>query len=392
MINIQRVLAIISIFLLAACGGGGGDSTPSVTTPITPTASTVVSGLASKGIIAGGLVKLFALNADGSKGTQLGQDTTKSDGTYSINLGSYTGPVIVEASGTYTDEATGQPKTISAEAPLRAALGSTSGNVTLPVTPLTDLAVRQAGALTPDNITAANTLISSTFKVDIINTIPAAPTSEAFQSTTTTQAQKDYSMILAAVSQQMQTSGSDLATTLTTINSGISSAGMNAQTAATITSAATTFIANPNNQTTVTTIAGSTLETIGSTTLKLTLTLQGSSASTVKGIQVAITLPTGASVKADSTKNVLDGVITVTGSATNSSTVGNYTAATATSPATLLIGLMSSTTLSAGDVIILNYDLAAGSSVPAATAFTLSAPKLVATGGVAVSGASLALH
>jgi hypothetical protein len=43
-------------------------------------------------------------------------------------------------------------------------------------------------------------------------------------------------------------------------------------------------------------------------------------------------------------------------------------------------------------VIILNVDLAPGSIIPDAGAFTIAASKLVATGGAVVSGASLLLH
>jgi hypothetical protein len=386
--TIQRTFALISILLLTACGGGGGGSAPA-----TPATQTVVKGVASKGLITNGTVNIYALNTDGSKGALLGTGTTDGNGAYSISCGSYSGPVVVEASGSYLDEATGQTKTVPASAPLRAALPSVTGTVSLPVTPLTDLAVRQAGPLTAQSITAANTLISATFKVDIINTMPAAPTTAAFQSNSTTQAQKDYALVLAAVSQQMSTSGSDLATTLTTINSGISSTGMDAQTAATITAAATTFVTtNPNNQTSVTTMTGSTLQTIGAATMKLTVALQGNNAATVKGIQATITLPNGATLRAVADGTLASGVVTARGSAASASIEGKYTAATATDPATVTLGLISSSNLSAGDIIELTIDVAAGATAPSASAYIITASTFAATGGVTVSGASVVLR
>lgn len=384
--NIRLILVIISIFLLGACGGGaGGGSTPG-------TITTTINGVASKGLIANGTVTIFALNADGSKGTQLGIGGTDSFGNYSISFASYNGPVIVEASGSYLDEATGQTKTVPTSEPLRAALPNATGTVSLPITPLTDLAVRQAGTLTAQNITAANTLLSDAFKFNITNTIPAAPTATAFQSSTITQDQKDYALVLAAVSQQMQTNGSSLATTLSNLNSGISSIGISAQTAASITAAATAFVANPNNLTSVTTITGSSLQTIGSTSRKLTLSLQGTSATSVKGIQATITLPDGASASADATGKVLSGVFTTKGSAVNCSIDGNYTPATANSQAILTFGLISSTTLTTGDVIDINLDIAPETSSPPITGFIISSMKLVATGGVVVSDASLVMR
>lgn len=374
--NIQRTLAIISLLLLTACGGGGGGSTSAP-------ATTTIKGVASKGLITNGTVNIFALNADGTKGTKLGTGTTDEIGNYSISFASYSGPVVVEASGDYLDEATGVTKTVPASAPLRAAIANASGTVSIAVTPLTDLAVRKAGTLTAQKITTANTLLSETFKIDIISTIPAAPTVTVFQSSATTQAQKDYALVLAAVSQHMQTSGSDLTTTLSSLSSGITSTGILPQTFADISSAGATFI----NQTGITVFAGSILETIGTTNLKLNLALQGSASPTVKAFQATITLPPGATVRADASGEVLTGVLAATGI-----TAGKYTAATATSLATLAIDLISSTNLAAGDVMVVSIDLAAGSKITASSDFTLSVGKLVATGGTAVSGASLILH
>lgn len=383
--NIQRTLAIISLLLLTACGGGGGGSTSAP-------ATTTIKGVASKGLITNGTVNIFALNADGTKGTKLGTGTTDDIGNYSISFASYSGPVVVEASGDYLDEATGVTKTVPASVPLRAAIANASGTVSIAVTPLTDMAVRQAGTLTAQKITTANTLLSETFKIDIISTIPAAPTVTAFQSSATTQAQKDYALVLAAVSQHMQTSGSDLATTLSSLSIGITSAGISAQTASTITAAATTFVANTNNRTSVTEITGSSLQTIGSTARKMTLALQGTSAASVKSIQATITLPAGVSLRADATGKVFATSITATGSAANSYIDGNYIPATDSSPATLTVGLISETTLSSGDVIDLNIDLALGGTSPQVTGFTILSSKLAATGGAVVNGASLALR
>lgn len=385
--NIQRILLIISLSLLAACGGGGTSGTTGGTA--TP-AATVIKGVASKGVITNGTVTVYALTASGAKGAQLGTGSTDGSGAYSIAIGSYSGPVVVEAHGSYTDEATGLIKTVPAATPLRAALAGASGTVTLPVTPLTELAVQQAGTLTAANISAANSLVSSSFKLDIIATVPVAATAAAFQSGSATQAQKDYALTLAAVSQQMQSSGTDLSTTLSAINSGITSAGLTTQTAAAITGAASTFIASPANQTGTTTLAGTTLQSL--TTMKLSVAVQGSAAATVKGVQATIELPAGATVRSDAEGKLLPAIITAIGSAAGSSVDGSYAAATAAHPATVTIGLISTAALSEGRVVELTVDLPPGSTVPSAGAFTITASRLVASGGVTASGASLALQ
>lgn len=382
--RIKQILIIITLLLLAACGSGGGG--------MPTTDGTVIQGVASKGIITNGTVTVFALNADGSKGAQLGTGSTDGAGAYNIFIGSYTGPVMVEAYGSYTDEATGLPLTVPASAPLRAVMAHAAGTVSLSVTPLTDLAVRQAGALTTQNITTANALISDLFKVDIIATAPAAPTSGAFQSSATTQAQKDYALVLAAVSQQMQTGGTSLATTLTTLNNGISQAGMDQQTAATLATAINSFIANPVNQTGVTTVAGTSLQTVGATSMKLTVVLQGAAAASVKGIQTTITLPAGVVLRTEATGEVMSGDITQAANTPTGTIIGKYTVAANGAPASVTIGFPTTGNLTAGDVLILNADLLPGVSAPTAAAFIFSGSKLVDADGNSVGGASLALR
>jgi hypothetical protein len=382
--SIRLTLALVPLLLLASCGGGA---------PVAPAPqATVINGVASKGAITNGTVTVYALESDGSKGVQLGTGSTNGNGGYSISIGGYKGLVMVEAYGAYTDEATGVPLNVPATAPLRAALANASGTVSLSVTPLTDLAVQQAGPLTAQNVTAANALISDLFKVDIVATLPVAVTASAFQATGTTQAQKDYALALAAVSQQMQTSGGDLAATLSSLNSGISATGMNAQTVTTITAAVNDFIANPSNQTGVTTVANSALQSVGSTSMKLALVLTGSSAASVRGVQTKITFPAGVTLRADSTGSILNGVMTQAANTPAGLSTGRFAAAGNGAAASATLAFVTTGTLLAGDFVTLNADLASGVSAPGAVAFALSGSKLVDAYGNVVSGASLSLR
>ncbi|MBJ6724589.1 WD40/YVTN/BNR-like repeat-containing protein [Geomesophilobacter sediminis] len=208
----------IAAFSLACfgCSGGGGSSSsgPSLN-------GNVISGVASKGIIANGNIKIYSLKSDGSKGDLLASALTDSNGEYAATVGSYSGPVLVEASGNYQDEATGQQMTISANAPLRAAYPNITGATTISVSPFTEIAVRKASStsLTPTSINTANNLIASIFTFDSIKTKPLAMTVAALQ--TSAQSQKDYTLALAALSQMAKTSGTPVSNVIDAISGDI---------------------------------------------------------------------------------------------------------------------------------------------------------------------------
>lgn len=188
--------AVLVISLLAGCGGGGGGggSTAGGT-------STIVSGYAVKGPISGGVVTLYAINSNGLKGNALGSGRTASDGYYAINIGAYTGNIIVEVvGGSYIDEATSASVNNST---LRAAVASVNGSTTVSVTPLTEIAVINAGnTLTQSSISTANSLVSNMIGgINIISTTPVDATNISSQGAT--QVKKDYGLALAAVSQMI---------------------------------------------------------------------------------------------------------------------------------------------------------------------------------------------
>ena len=191
--KILKLIGLIAIsFAITACGGGSGSQAP---------VATSVNGVASKGPITGGEVKVYALRSDGSQGDQLGPTKkTNENGTYSVDIGNYSGNILVEVTdGTYTDEATGN---LNQPNPgLRAALAEASGTVAVAVTPLTEIAVQSAATLTKENIERANSLVSSMVGTDIISTIPVDVSSVV--PGTASQAQIEYGMMLAAISKMI---------------------------------------------------------------------------------------------------------------------------------------------------------------------------------------------
>lgn len=146
--------AALMLTVLSSCGGGGTNTASQE--PV----ATAIYGIASKGPVQNGDVTVWKLNEDGTKGEVLKEGVvTSSDGSYVAEIGKYNGNIMVEVTGgTYQDEATGT--TTSLSIPLRAALTGARGNITLAVTPLTELAVRKAGdKLTKTAIEDANALV-----------------------------------------------------------------------------------------------------------------------------------------------------------------------------------------------------------------------------------------
>ena len=168
-----------------------------------PSGTVLVSGLVSKGPLVGSTVCAYAIT-NSAKGVQLGAcATTGSDGRYNVDLGSYAGAVLLEAtSGIYVDEATGS--TVSLSTPLRSMLTSVSGTTdSAAITPLTDLAYQMAmaagGSLSASRMQSAIASVQSNFGVaDIVRTMPANALNVAASSTS---AEKIYALALATLSQ-----------------------------------------------------------------------------------------------------------------------------------------------------------------------------------------------
>lgn len=375
------------LMLTAACGGGGGGGSE----------STTVTGVAAAGVIKGGTVKVFApySSATGADKKQIGATATTdaTTGRYTVNLGSYTGPVIVEVFGNYIDEATGQSATISSTAPLRAMAVTTAGTVDVAVTPLTELAARQAVTLsggdgnkvTAANIDTANAQISDLFKVsDIIATQPL----DANAPLTGSADQKNYTLVLAALS-QLGNDPTKLDATLDTVAAGISTSGVMTDPVATsITDALDAFVAptNTNNKTgiTTTTLPGE-LADIGTTTVTLTMVLTGTG---VKSVQTDITLPANVSAETDDAGALAAGVLTNLIGGTNVSLVGSSLSA---GTVRVIFNRADATAMPAGDIATVRFLVDPGVAAPAATAFSTANTKLKDANGVVVAGANLAL-
>ena len=131
--------------------------------------------------------------------------STNNVGYYSVTIGNYYGPISVEVFGNYTDEATGKIASIPESAPLKAATvpPADATPIIVNVTALTEIAYVQAVSQ-PEGCTASinavNQQVSSSFNVpDILTTIPLDASVPLPK--TATDGEKQYTLVLAAVSQ-----------------------------------------------------------------------------------------------------------------------------------------------------------------------------------------------
>jgi hypothetical protein len=176
------------------------------------TCAFTVSGTVVKGPVSGATVSAYAVT-NGTMGAQVGGGNTDSMGNFSISIGTYSGPMILQASGgTYTDEAMGTAMTMQSGDVMACSIPSAAAGATntgIQMTPVTTMAHSRVhhmtGGITDANIVAANAAMGAYFSVsDILHTIPMDPT-VAGSGTGATQDAKNYGMAIAAMSQYAKT-------------------------------------------------------------------------------------------------------------------------------------------------------------------------------------------
>ena len=177
-----------------------------------PATGSSVSGTAFNGPMSKATVTAFAVN-NGVMGAQIASMATDSQGNFSMSMGGYSGPVLLQMrGGTYTDEASKTNMTMAANDVMSVALPTpaSAANITgVWITPVTSMAQVRAtgmtGGMTDANIAAANTAMGSYFAVsDIVHTQPMN-TMVAGAAASTSQDARNYGMLMAAMSQYAKT-------------------------------------------------------------------------------------------------------------------------------------------------------------------------------------------
>jgi len=400
------------LFILACicgCSAGGfqGSDNPPDQNAIANAALKRVHGTASKGIIRNGNVSIFALNSNGSKGPLLKKASTNAFGKYSSSV-TLSGPTLVSASGAYTDESTGLEAVIPEDAPLRAAIDTVSSVMTIAITPLTELAVRKADTpplrLVGGNIAAANKLISDIFKVDIINTPPLDPTLETFSDVATSLEQKDYTLVLAALSQMAKDSyGGSLNDTIAAMNTELAKGdSIGAVIGAQFQAALTNFLKSDKNKTGVTDISKTNLTNAGGSTKIIKLATSGTlqAGKAVYGITVKIALPPGVTVRisdlvyheADSRAVYASGVFSSAPNLGIRNSIGQFVPASGTEAAYLNITAFGATSGSSlGEFLTVVCDMPIGSNFSASD-FKVPAFKAVDGDGNELQGVTIMIQ
>jgi hypothetical protein len=366
---------------MSGCGGGGGAAP----------AATTVSGTAAKGpFVTGSPVKVFAIDAvTRAKGAQLGTGVTDAAGAYTVDIGAYTGPVLVEVSGSYKDEATGATVALDPATPLRAAISNATGSTQVMVTPLTELAVKEMGIVMSNTvIDAKNTEVGTVFKVaDIIKTKPADATVAA--SATAPAAEKEHGLVLAAISQLVKnTQGKKLGEILDAMSADISGATMADKSMVGYKAAMFDFISNTAvNKSGVT---PDTATTINPSTVKIGVVKISTAGGTVGGVDFTVTLPAGITVAADATtKQTADGAVVVSGAA---ATTGASISVATFAAQKLKVVMANSLGFPAGQFVTVACTVPATSTVTTAQlqdAVKAAVPTTTNLTGAAVTGVTL---
>jgi hypothetical protein len=183
---------------------GGSGTVPNAT----------ISGKAFNGLMRQATITAFAING-GTRGAQLAGTTTDAQGAFTMTLGSYAGPVMLQASnGSYMDEATGTVMTMASADTMAAvmpSIGSGSNVTGVWITPLTSMAQARAqgmsGGMVDANINSANTAVGAYFMVDdVLHTMPMDPMTPG-SGAPATQDQRNCGIAIAAMSQYAKAAG-----------------------------------------------------------------------------------------------------------------------------------------------------------------------------------------
>jgi len=232
---------------VAAAASGGGAAAAAVATPAV--------GFVLAGVIALGQVNNNAglvIEAFKADGTALLVDplttVVNANGTFTITVTeNYTGPVLIRLVDTnpaanYTNEGTGAAADIATD--LRVVVnvaGSGGANITVAITPLTELAVREllgdgggdAGTsgtnlanATSTQVTAANDSVKTAFGLtgDIVTTAPVTVDAAGFAAATATQ--QAYGHALAAIAGAEVSTGQSTGVVLNTLSQNLAAGAL----------------------------------------------------------------------------------------------------------------------------------------------------------------------
>ena len=391
---------------LTGCGGGG--SSASNPAPQQSAGNTVITGTASAGIMYPGTVKVYAVNASGAKGAQVGSAETSVDGKYRAALGGYSGAVDVEASGTYTDEATRRQVTIPSSRPLHALVDkvneTTDNNRVVSVTPLTDLAWHKAStngttATTPAAMVTANKLVDDLFKIsDIVGTEPVRA-DNASMATASPESQA-YTLALAVISTMSATAtgatdNDKMEATIASLETEIEGAEISGSMSSKANSDFATALGADQLSRDFPSAAAQ-LSGVGKKSQKLTISTSGTLPAGTKifAIDGTIALPASVSFRAEESGNTVSDVFLLAGLSINDK--GSLSAKFLAPQQTLqFIVVLDSSGLGIGigDFATLTYEVASGATITKADfSFVTGTVAVLDVNGAVIPGVAVTIN
>ncbi|GEM_PF-6715735 len=229
------IAALVGGVALASHGSGGGNA-PIATAAAT---NTVIGTITAGPILAGNGLSVNIYNANGS--TLLGSAHLSSTGTFSVDVGTYTGVIIAKVvnantGADYMDEATGQGKDLNAT--LMAVSVVSGGNVTVNINAITTIASIHAGVHSDGSVPStigtqvvsdANSAVATAFGLtNILTTEPVTTigvngtANSNYNAADGLNAGEKYGAVLASLSGADQHNGGNSQATIDAISGGLS--------------------------------------------------------------------------------------------------------------------------------------------------------------------------
>ncbi|MFA6395797.1 MAG: Ig-like domain-containing protein, partial [Sulfurimonas sp.] len=252
-IPVEMISANVTVVVTDTAGNVSSSATRDISiNNLPPVSNNIVSGTITAGpILSINGLSVNIYNADGT--TLLGTSPLSSSGTFSVDVGTYTGVIfakVVNASaGTdYMDEATGQAKDLTAT--LMAVAVVPGGNITVNMNAITSIASIKAGVssdgVVPATISAqvvvdTNTAVASAFGLSNILTIEPVATiavdgtaNTNYNTADSLSAGEKYGAVLAALSGADESNGGNSQVTINALADGLTISSNNVGTLSTV--------------------------------------------------------------------------------------------------------------------------------------------------------------
>jgi hypothetical protein len=249
-ISTAALVAGAAVGVAAVAGGGGGGGGVDALTVAAH--NLIAGGVVAGPVAAGNQLTVNLYRADGT--TLLGTQKLSDSGTFSIDVGAYSGVVFAklvdgDAGADYIDEATGQARDLSGNL---MAVGVAAGGVTtVNINPLTTIAAIKAGAvfdggsvgITSALVIQTNAAVAGAFGLtdlvggSVVTTVDITGAANAAYTPGAMSAAENYGAVLAALSGMDSANGGNMQATINSLVAGITINGSTATIGFDVTSA-----------------------------------------------------------------------------------------------------------------------------------------------------------